>query len=102
MYRPLIAAALAVTTLAAPAFAATRTFQMEVEFSRASLVTSQGASAEYAKIRDQVVDRCEAEHEDMKLGKAFAVKLCTKRTLGNAVRRIADPVLTSVHTEAKG
>lgn len=102
MYRSLLAATLAAATLAAPAFAATETFKLEVDFSRANLVTEEGASAEYAKIRDQVADRCIAEHAEMTFAKAFAVEACTSRTLSKAVRQIADPVLTSVHLEAKG
>lgn len=101
MYRTL-AAALAISTLAAPALAAADAFKMEIEFSRASLATVQGASAEYVKIRDQVIARCETEHEAITLGKRFAVHACTSRTLGNAVRRIADPLLTSVHKDARG
>jgi UrcA family protein len=102
MYRSIIAATLAAATLAAPAFAATDTFKLDVDFSRANLVTEEGASAEYSKIRDQVADRCIAEHAGMRSAKAFAVEACTNRTLSKAVRRIANPVLTSVHLEARG
>jgi UrcA family protein len=102
MYRPLIAATLALSTIAAPALAATDAFKMEVEFSRDRLATPQGASAEYQKIRDQIVERCETEHAAMTFGKAFAVNACSSRTLSSAVRQIANPVLTSVHLEAKG
>ncbi|MEQ9504723.1 MAG: UrcA family protein [Hyphomonas sp.] len=102
MYRPLIAAALAVTTLAAPALAATDTFRMDVEFSRANLATPAGAAAEYAKIRDQVVDRCEAEHRGRGFGQDVLVHTCTERTLSTAVKRIDNPVLSKVHAEQKG
>ena len=102
MYRSILAATLAAVTLAAPAFAATDTFKLEVDFSRANLATEEGASAEYAKIRDQVADRCIAEHAEMRFATAFAIKACTNRTLSRAVRQIAEPVLTSVHFEAKG
>jgi UrcA family protein len=102
MYRSLTAASLAAATLAAPAFAATDTFRLEVDFSRANLVTEEGASAEYAKIRNQVTDRCVAEHAGMTFAKAFAAEACTNRTLSKAVRQIADPVLNSVHLETKG
>jgi UrcA family protein len=99
MTRLLIAAALALTTIATPAFAATsEKFQMEVEFSRAKLATPAGAAAEYKQISQQVTDRCEAEHEDMNYGKQFAVKFCTERTLAKAVRRISEPNLTAVHS----
>lgn len=98
MTRLLIAAALALTTIATPAFAATsEKFQMDVEFSRAQLATPAGAAAEYKQISQQVTDRCEAEHEAVRYGKEIAVKFCTDRTLAKAVRRIADPNLTAVH-----
>jgi UrcA family protein len=58
MKRTLLAAALALSTLAAPAFAATGDFKMDVKFSRANLATAEGAAAEYARIRDQVAERC--------------------------------------------
>ncbi len=102
MYRSLIAAALAVSTLAAPALAATDTFKMDVEFSRANLATPAGAAAEYAKIRDQVVDRCEAEHRGFGFGQSVLVRACTERTLSTAVTRIDNPILNKVHAEQKG
>lgn len=102
MYRSLIAASLAAATLAAPAFAATDTFRLEVDVSRANLVTEEGAPAEYARIRNQVADRWIAEHAGMTFAKAFAAEACTNRTLSKAVRQIADPVLNSVHLEARG
>ncbi len=97
MYRPLIAAALAVTTLAAPALAASSTFRMEVAYSKANLATQTGAAAEYANIREQVVERCESEHADLKFGQGFAIHSCTERTLTNAVRAIGNANLSSVH-----
>lgn len=102
MYRSRIAASLAAATLAEPAFAATDTFRPEVDVSHANLVTEEGASAGYAKIRKQVADRCIAEHAGMTFAKAFAAEACTNRTLSKAVRQIADPVLNSAHLEAKG
>ena len=98
MTRFLIAAALALTTISAPAFAATSDkFQMDVAFTRANLATPAGAAAEYKQISDQVSDRCEAEHESLRYGKEIAVKFCTERTLAKAVRQISDPNLTAVH-----
>lgn len=106
MKRPLIAAALVLTAFAAPAFAATGDFKMDVKFSRANLATVEGASAEYVKIRDQVAERCSSEHpvtgSRLNIGRKLQVETCTERTLAAAVRDIADPNLTAVHTEAKG
>ncbi len=97
MYRPLIAAALAVTTLAAPALATTSTFRMEVAYTPAKLATQTGAAAEYASIREQVVERCEAELADVKYGQGIAIRACTERTLTNTVRAIGNANLSSVH-----
>lgn len=97
MYRPLIAAAVAVATLATPAFAASSTFRMEVEYSKANLATSASAAKEYAQIRQQVVDRCEGELADVKYGKQFAVNACIDRTLTNTVRAIGNANLSDVH-----
>ena len=102
MYRSLIAASLAAATLALPAFAAINTFRPEVDFSRANLVTEEGASAGYTRIRNQFADRCIAEHAGMTFAKAFAAEARSNRTLSKAVRQIANPVLHSVHLEAKG
>lgn len=102
MYRSLIAAAIAVSTLAAPSLAATDTFRMDVEFSRANLATPAGAAAEYTKIRDQVVDRCEAEHRGKGFGQEVLVQACTDRTLTTAIKRIANSTLTQIHAEQKG
>lgn len=97
MYRPLIAAALALSTLAAPAFAATSTFRMEVEYSKANLATETGAAAEYVRIRDQVAERCEAELAEVKYGQQIAIRACNERTLTNTVRAIGNANLTEVH-----
>lgn len=101
MTRSLIAAALAIATIAAPAAAATDTFNMDVKFSRANLDTAKGAAAEYAHIRDQVVDRCEAEHEGFGFAEKFAVEFCTEQTLGKAIRKINNPNLTAVHAKSR-
>lgn len=104
MKRPLTVAALAlamVATAATPAFASSSTFQMEVQYSATRLATPAGAAAEYGRIRDQVVDRCEAEHADMKFAKDYAVRFCTERTLGKAIRKIGNDNLTAVHAERR-
>jgi UrcA family protein len=97
MYRTLIAAAVAATVIATPAFAASSTFRMDVEYSKANLATPASAAKEYVHIRDQVAERCEAEHSDLKVGKGFAVKACTERTMTNTVRAIGDANLSDVH-----
>ena len=97
MNRSLIAAAFAAAAIATPAFAATSTFRMDVEYSKANLATPASAAKEYAHIRDQVSDRCEAEHADMKYGQDFAVRACTERTLTNTVRAIGDKNLSEIH-----
>ena len=97
MYRTLIAAALAVTAFATPAFAASSTFRMDVEYSKANLATPASAAKEYVHIRYQVIDRCEAELADVKYGQEFVVKACTERTLTNTVRAIGNANLSDVH-----
>jgi UrcA family protein len=99
MFRPLAAAALALTALTAPAYAATSTFRMDIAFAEAKLATPAGAAAEYASIREQVADRCEAEHAGLKFGQKYAVRACTERTLTNTVRAIASKNLTEVHRQ---
>lgn len=101
MKRTLIAAALVFATAATPAFAVSDKFSMDVEFSRAKLATAAGAAAEYANIRDQVVERCEAEHAGMNFGKSYAVKFCTQQTLAKAIRKIDDANLTAVHVQQR-
>jgi UrcA family protein len=106
MKRTLLAAALALSTLAAPAFAATGDFKMDVKFSRANLATAEGASAEYARIRDQVAERCAdvqpVTGSRLKIGREFQVSACTERTLTAAVRDIGNANLTAAHKAAKG
>lgn len=101
MKRSLIAAALAIATISAPAFAATDTFDMNVEFSRANLDTAKGAAAEYAHIRDQVVDRCQSEHKGFGFAQKIAVEFCTEQTLGKAIRKIDNANLTAVHAKSR-
>lgn len=101
MKRTLIAATLAIATIAAPAFAASDKFNMDVEFSRAKLATAAGAAVEYSHIRDQVAERCEAEHADMRFAKTYAVKFCTDQTLAKAIRKIDNANLTAVHAQQR-
>ncbi len=101
MHRPLATLIAAAAFAAAPAFAASERFEMEIDYSKARLDAPQTVGAEYASIRDQVVDRCEAEHADLKFGQAFAVRTCTNYTLAVAVRKIGHPALTAVHAASR-
>ncbi len=106
MKRTLLAAALALSTLVAPAFAATGDFKMDVKFSRANLATEEGASAEYARIRDQVAERCATEQPvtggRLNVARDFQIETCTERTLTAAIRDIGNAKLTAAHKAAKG
>lgn len=97
MKRPLIAAALIASLVAAPALAASDDFQMAVTFDRVTAETPEGAKAEYKKIHEEVAERCAAEHENFRLGKDFANSLCTARTMNKAIRAISIPELTKIH-----
>lgn len=98
MKRTLIAAALAASLITAPAFAASDTFDMAISYDRDAAATSEGAKAQYQVIHAQVVDRCEAEHSDLKIGQTFAVSICTTRTMDKAIKSINSQQLTQVHT----
>ena len=93
----IITAAAAAIMLAAPAFAATQSFEMEVRYSKPALATEAGAAAEYENIRKQVAERCAAEHAGFGYGENLAVSLCTRRTLNKTVNAIGEPALVEVH-----
>ncbi len=97
MSRTLIAAALALTSLTAPAFAATSTFRMEVNLVRANLATPAGAEKEYESLKQQVAQRCDAEFKDLKYGRSYPIRSCNERTLTNTVRAIGNANLSAVH-----
>lgn len=101
MKRIIIAAALATTTLAAPAFAAGSDFRMEVAYSSAKMATPAGAAAEYDFIQDQVSKRCEAENKEIKFAADFAQEFCVRRTMDRAVRSIGNANLKQVHLERR-
>ena len=101
MKRSLIAAALAASLIAAPAFASSDTFEMPISFDRDAISTPEGAKAEYQIIRAQVTESCESEHADMEIGHAFAVKICTSRMMDKAVRSIDSTQLSKVHAGRK-
>jgi UrcA family protein len=101
MKRSLIAAALAASLVAAPAFAASDTFEMPVSYDRDALTTPEGAKAQYQIIRRQVAARCATENADMAIGHTFANTICTARTMDKAVKSIDSPQLTQVHAARK-
>ncbi|MFN7055376.1 UrcA family protein [Hyphomonas sp.] len=99
MKRLAIAAAAALL-VSAPAFAASNTFQMEVEFAPAKLSSPQGAQQEYDRIAEQVSSRCATEHRNAGTGRVFqnyAAEICTRQTLDRAIREANHPALTEVH-----
>jgi UrcA family protein len=101
MKRTLIAAALAASLIATPAFAASDNFEMAVKFDRAAIANPEGARAEYTKIREDVSQRCAAEHANFSVGRDFATTLCTARTMNKVVKTIDSPELTKVHAARK-
>ena len=101
MKRPLIAAAFAASLLATPAFAASDNFEMAVNFDRTAIESPEGARAEYTKIREDVSQRCAAEHEDVSIGRNFVTTLCTARTMNKVVKAIDSPELSKVHSAKK-
>lgn len=99
MKRLLITAALACGLIASPALAATSTFPIEVDFTRANLDTPEGAAAEYVAIRDQVAENCKAENAGIKFLSTGIAAACTKRALEETVKNIGNDNLTRVHAE---
>lgn len=100
MKRSILAAAAAATLLAMPAFASVEDFRFDVTYTPEKLETSVGASAEYARIAEQVSERCAAEHANRGMGrviKSYATRICTKQTLERTVRQIGHPQLTDIH-----
>lgn len=104
MKHSVLAAAIAATFIAMPAFAAVEDFQFEVTFAPEKLETSEGARDEYTNIAKQVAERCAAEHVHTGLGRiheVFATRICTAQTLNRAVRQIDHPQLTEVHAASR-
>ena len=101
MKRTLIAAALAASLIATPAFAASDNFEMAVKFDRAATESAEGAKAEYTKIRQEVSQRCAAEHEDFSVGRDFVTNLCAARTMNKVVKAIDSLELSKVHAARK-
>ena len=101
MKRFIIAAALATTVIASPAFAASDKFEMDVNYSSKKLSTIAGAEAEYEHIRKQVEDRCVAESSALRGPRAYVEAFCVRRTMDSAVRSINNELLTQVHAERR-
>ncbi|PKP82062.1 MAG: hypothetical protein CVT79_07145 [Alphaproteobacteria bacterium HGW-Alphaproteobacteria-18] len=101
MKRFIIATALATATLSAPAFAASDSFKMEVSYSGKNLSSRSGAETEYEHIRNQVAERCAAEHAQMRFAGGYAQTYCVRKTMDRAVSSIGSPLLTEVHTERR-
>ncbi|MFN4023370.1 MAG: UrcA family protein [Hyphomonas sp.] len=100
MKRFILAAALA-ATLSLPAFAASDTFSMDVDYAPSKLETRAGAEAEYDSIRRQIAHRCEAENASHRFLPVYIERRCTARTVDQAVRRIDHPVLSQVHADRR-
>lgn len=101
MKRFIIAAALAATTLAGPALAASDKFEMDVDYSAKKLSTEAGAETEYAHIRKLVEDRCATENASQRFTGAYANAFCVRKTMDSAVRAINNEQLTKVHAERR-
>ncbi|AXE65488.1 hypothetical protein HPO_16935 [Hyphomonas polymorpha PS728] len=101
MKRFIIAAALAATTVAAPAFAASEKFEMDVNYSSKKLSTVAGAEAEYEHIRKQIEDRCVSENADIRVPRSIVETFCVRKTMDSAVRSIDSELLTQVHAERR-
>lgn len=101
MKRLIIAAALAAATVTAPAFAASDTFQMDINYSDKNLASRSSAETEYEHIRKQVAARCIAEHADLKFATGYAQNACVRKTMDRAVHSIDNTLLKQVHTERR-
>lgn len=97
MIRSLTAIALAASIATAPAFAASDDFKMEIDLNRTQLSTTEGAKAEYDRIRQDVHTRCEVEHDAYNFGKAFAVRKCERAMMKKIVAYVDDATFTKVH-----
>jgi UrcA family protein len=99
MIRSITAIAIAASIATAPAFAASDDFQMEVDLNRAQLQTIEGATTEYKRIRQDVHDRCVAEHDAFRFAKDYVVEKCERSTMKKVVAFVDDANFTSVHYE---
>lgn len=97
MIRP-IAAAAALSIAAMPAFATTSDqFQMKVSIDRAQLETVEGAQQEFAKLKQEIHERCVAESEARSVAIPYAIRFCDSRTVKSAVTTINNANLTAAY-----
>lgn len=101
MKRFIITAAIAAAAIAAPAYAASNNFKMEVNYSSKNLTTPEAAEAEYQHIREQVSERCATEHEGVQIAGGFTQEFCVRRTMDSAVKSIGNPLLTQIHADRR-
>ncbi|MEH6742196.1 UrcA family protein [Hyphomonas sp.] len=97
MIRSLTAIALAASIATAPAFAASDDFKMEIDLNRTQLSTTEGAKAEYDRIRQDVHTRCAVEHENFGVAKNFVVNQCESKMMKKIVAYVDDATFTKVH-----
>ncbi len=102
MIRTLTTLAIAAAAVAAPAFAASDEFKMEIDLNRAQLETVEGAQAEYDRISGEVSEQCAAKQPAFNLGqKRYAAALCERQTMKKVVAYVADENFTAVHQASK-
>ena len=100
MIRSLTAIAIAASIATAPAFAASDDFKMEIDLNRTQLATTEGAKAEYDRIRQDVHTRCVTEHENFRVAKNFVVTQCERKMMKKVVAHIGDANFTKVHYQS--
>ena len=100
MIRSLTAIAIAASIATAPAFAASDDFKMEIDLNRTQLSTTEGAKAEYDRIRQDVHTRCVAEHENFRVAKTFVVSQCERKMMKKVVAYVGDANFTKVHYQS--
>lgn len=99
MKRSLIALALIAASASAPAFAATDTFEVAVDYNITALNDADKIQAEYDYIREQVSETCQAANSEYKLLSSFVERRCTGKTMDKVVSEIGHDALTALHVE---
>ena len=100
MIRSLTSIAIAASIATAPAFAASDDFKMEIDLNRTQLSTTEGAKAEYDRIRQDVHTRCVAEHENFRVARNFVVSQCERKMMKKVVAYVGDANFTKVHYQS--
>ncbi|WP_370170594.1 MULTISPECIES: UrcA family protein [Hyphomonas] len=100
MIRIFTALAVAASVAAAPAFAASDEFKMEIDVNRTQLETVVGAQEEYDRIRDEVNARCDAEHAAYKFAKDLVVRKCERQMMKKVVAYVDHDTFTNVHYQS--